>query len=153
MRIQKIALGLTVVDVESLASDIEKGYYHDLTQIYGSEITDKDANKLYLYHTLNYILSYFKECDNRKNVIFYIDSNINLGIRFPKALAKICKVFPVITYTNILSFNCLEQSGGSCEELSLLIRECRYNFDFNKFSLRKIKNYLEKHGIKLTFPF
>ena len=153
MRIQKIALGLTVVDVESLASDIEKGYYHDLTQIYGSEITDKDANKLYLYHTLNYILSYFKECDNRKNVIFYIDSNINLGIRFPKALAKICKVFPVITYTNILSFNCLEQSGGSCEELSLLIRECRYNFDFNKFSPRKIKIYLEKHGIKLIFPF
>ena len=153
MRIQKIALGLTVVDAESLASDIEKNYYYDLTQIYGSEITDKDANKLYLYHTLNYILSYFKECNNRKNVIFYIDSNINLGIRFPKALAKICKVFPVITYTNILSFNCLEQSGGSCEELSLLIRECRYNFDFNKFSPRKIKTYLEKHGIKLTFPF
>ena len=153
MRIQKIALGLTVVDAESLASDIEKNYYYDLTQIYGTEITDKDANKLYLYHTLNYILSYFKECNNRKNVIFYIDSNINLGIRFPKALAKICKVFPVITYTNILSFNCLEQSGGSCEELSLLIRECRYNFDFNKFSPRKIKTYLEKHGIKLTFPF
>ena len=153
MRIQKIALGLTVVDVESLASDIEKVYYYDLTQIYGSEITDKDANKLYLYHTLNYILSYFKECDNRKNVIFYIDSNINLGIRFPKALAKICKVFPVIVYTNTLSFNCLEQSGGSWEELSLLIRECRYNFDFNRFSPRKGKAFLEKYGIKLAFPF
>ena len=153
MRIQKIALGLTVVDVESLASDIEKNYYYDLTQIYGSEITDKDANKLYLYHTLNYILSYFKECNNRKNVIFYIDSNINLGIRFPKALAKICKVFPVITYTNALEFNCLKQSGGNSEELSLLIRNYRYNFDFNRFSPRKGKTFIEKHGIKLTFPF
>ena len=153
MRIQKIALGLTVVDAESLASDIEKNYYYDLTQIYGSEITDKDANKLYLYHTLNYILSYFKECNNRKNVIFYIDSNINLGIRFPKALAKICKVFPVITYTNALEFNCLKQSGGNSEELSLLIRNYRYNFDFNRFSPRKGKTFIEKHGIKLTFPF
>ena len=153
MRIQKIALGLTVVDAESLASDIEKNYYYDLTQIYGTEITDKDANKLYLYHTLNYILSYFKECNNRKNVIFYIDSNINLGIRFPKALAKICKVFPVITYTNALEFNCLKQSGGNSEELSLLIRNYRYNFDFNRFSPRKGKTFIEKHGIKLTFPF
>ena len=153
MRIQKIALGLTVVDAESLASDIEKNYYYDLTQIYGTEITDKDANKLYLYHTLNYILSYFKECNNRKNVIFYIDSNINLGIRFPKALAKICKVFPVITYTNALEFNCLKQSGGNSEELSLLIRNYRYNFDFNRFSPRKGKTFIEKHGIKLTIPF
>ena len=153
MRIQKIALGLTVVDAESLASDIEKNYYYDLTQIYGSEITDKDANKLYLYHTLNYILSYFKECDNRKNVVLYISSSVPPSVRFLKTLDKICKVFPVIIYTNTLSFNCLEQSGGNCEELSLLIRDCRYNFDFNKFSPRKIKTYLEKHGIKLTFPF
>ena len=153
MRIQKIALGLTVVDVESLASDIEKSYYHDLTQIYGSEITDKDANKLYLYHTLNRLINCLKDSDNRKNVVLYISSSVPLSVRFLKTLVKICKVFPVITYTNTLSFNCLEQSGGSCEELSLLIRECRYNFDFNKFSSRKIKTYLEKHGIKLTFPF
>jgi hypothetical protein len=153
MRIQKIALGLTVVDAESFAADIEKSYYQDLTQVYGLEIKDKDSDKLYLYHTLNRLINCFKDSDNRKNVIFYIDSNVNLGIRFPKALAKICKVFPVIVYTNTLEFNCLKQSGGSGEELSLLIRDCRYNFDFNRFSPRKMKTFFEKHGIKLTFPF
>lgn len=153
MRIQKIALGLTVVDVESLAIDIEKNYYQDLTQIYGLEIKDKDSDKLYLYHTLNRLINCFKDSDNRKNVIFYIDLNVNLGIKFPKAFAKICKVFPVIVYTNILSFNCLEQDNGNSEELSLLIKECRFNFNFNKLSPRKGKLFLEKHGIKLTFPF
>ena len=153
MRIQKIALGLSVVDAESFLADIEKCYYHDLTQIYGYEIKDKDADKLYLYHTLNRLINCFKDSDNRKNVIFYIDSNINLGFRFPKAFAKICKVFPVIVYTNTLSFNCLEQTDGCCEELSLLIRECRFNFDFNKYSPRKMKAFLEKYEIKLTFPF
>ena len=153
MRIQKIALGLTVVDAESFAVDIEKSYYQDLTQIYGLEIKDRDRDKLYLYHTLNRLINYFKDSDNRKNVVFYIDSNVNLGTRFPKALAKICKVFPVITYTNALEFNCLKQSGGNSKELSLLIRNYRYNFDFNRFSPRKGKTFLEKHGIKLTFPF
>ena len=153
MRIQKISLGLTVVDAESFAADIEKSYYQDLTQIYGLEIKDKDRDKLYLYHTLNRLINCFKDSDNRKNVIFYIDSNVNLGITFPRALAKICKVFPVIVYTNTLEFNCLKQNGGSGEELSLLIRNCRYNFDFNRFSPRKIKAFLEKHGIKLIFPF
>ena len=153
MRIQKIALGLTVVDVESLASDIEKSYYHDLTQIYGFETADRDANKLLLYHTLNYLINYFKGCDNRKNVVLYINSKANISARFLKTLAKICKVFPVITYTNALEFNCLKQSGGNSEELSLLIRNYRYNFDFNRFSPRKGKTFIEKHGIKLTFPF
>lgn len=153
MKLQKIALGLTVIDVESFAADVEKSYYHDLTQIYGFEIKDKDANKLYLYHTLNHLINCFKDSDNRKNVIFYINSNVNLGIRFPKVLVKLCKVFPVIVYTNTIEFNCLERIGGNNEELSLLIRDCRYNFDFNKFSPRKIKAYLEKHGIKLDFPF
>ena len=153
MRIQKIALGLTVVDAESFAAEVEKSYYHDLTQIYGFEIKDKDSDKLYLYHTLNHLINCFKNSDNRKNVVFYIDSNANLGLRFSKALVKLCKVFPVIVYTNTLNFNCLEQSGGSCEELSLLIRDCRYNFNFNKFSPRKIKAFIVKHGIKLTFPF
>ena len=153
MRIQKIALGLTVVDVESLASDIEKSYYHDLTQIYGSEITDKDANKLYLYHTLNRLINCLKDSDNRKNVVLYISSSVPLSVRFLKTLVKICKVFPVITYTNALEFNCLKQSGGNSEELSLLIRNYRYNFDFNRFSPRKGKTFIEKHGIKLTFPF
>ena len=103
MRIQKIALGLTVVDVESLARDIEKNYYHDLTQIYGSEITDKDANKLYLYHTLNRLINCLKDSDNRKNVVLYISSSVPLSVRFLKTLVKICKVFPVITYTHTLS--------------------------------------------------
>ena len=153
MKVQKIALGLTVIDTESFAADVEKSYYHDLTQIYGFEIKDKDGDKLYLYHTLNRLINCFKDSDNRKNVVFYVDSNVNLGLRFTKALAKLCKVFPVIVYTNTLKFNCLEQSGGSCEELSLLIRDCRYNFNFNRFSPRKIKAFIVKHGIKLTFPF
>jgi hypothetical protein len=153
MRVHKTTLGIAVVDVESLVNDIEKSYYHDLTQIYGFEIKDKDTNKLYLYHTLNHLINYFKDSDNRKNVVYYINSNVNLDNRFTKAITKICKVFPVIVYTNTLSFNCLEQDGGSCEELSLLIRECRYNFDFNKFSPRKMNTFLVKHGIKLTFPF
>lgn len=153
MRIQKIALGLTVVDVESLASDIEKSYYHDLTQIYGFETADRDANKLLLYHTLNYLINYFKGCDNRKNVVLYINSKANISARFLKTLEKVCKVFPVISYTNTLSFNYLEQDNGNSEELSLLIRECRYNFDFNRFSPRKGKAFLEKYGIKLAFPF
>jgi hypothetical protein len=141
------------VDVESLAVDIEKSYYHDLTQIYGFEIKDKDANKLYLYHTLNHLINCFKDSDNRKNVVYYINLNVNLGFRFSKTLVKLCKVFPIIVYTDTLNFICLEQSGGSYEELSLLIRNCRYNFDFNRFSPRKIKAFLEKHGIKLIFPF
>ncbi len=153
MRIQKIALGLTVIDVESFASDIKKSYYYDLTQIYGFDTADRDANKLLLYHILNHLINYFKGCDNRKNVVLYINSKASISTRFLKTLEKICRVFPVISYTNTLSFNCLKQDNGNSEELSLLIRECRYNFDFNKFSPRKGKLFLEKHGLKLTFPF
>ena len=152
MRVQKIALGLTVVDDESFAADVEKSYIHDLVQIYGFEVKDKDADKLYLYHTLNHLINCFKNSENRKNVIFYINSNIHLGFRFLKALDKIRKIFPVIVYTNTLDFNCLEQTSGCCEELTLLIKEYRFNFDFSKFSARKVKNFLNKYQIKLTLP-
>jgi hypothetical protein len=152
MRVQKIALGLTVVDVETFAADVEKSYTHDLVQIYGFEIKDKDADKLYLYHTLNHLINCFKNSDNRKNIVFYINSNTSIGFRFLKVLEKIRKTFPVIVYTNTLDFNCLEQTSGCCDELTLLIKECRFNFDFSKFSARKVKAFLDKYQIKLTFP-
>jgi hypothetical protein len=140
------------VDVESFAADVEKSYTHDLVQIYGFEVKDKDADKLYLYHTLNHIINCFKNSDNRKNVILYINSNTPIGFRFLKVLEKIRKTFPVVVYTNTLDFNCLEQTSGCYNELTLLIKEFRFNFDFNKFSPRKMKAFLDKYQIKLTFP-
>ena len=152
MRIQKIAYGLTVVDVETFANEVFRGYYHDLTHTYGFEIADKDSDKLLLYHTLSNLISLLKEQDNRKNVIFYINASVHIEARFLKAFVKICKVFPVLHYTNTLDYNCLDQNSGCCEELSTLIKECRYSFDFNKYPQRKMNAFLEKYKIKLAFP-
>jgi hypothetical protein len=156
MRTQNITLaGLTVVDVESLAHDVFKDYYKDLYQLYGSEIKDKDANKLLLFHTLNRLINYFKGVDNRKNTVFYINTEIigpRMEHRFLKVFKTICKVFPVVCYSSALDFNCLEQNSGCNEELATLIKEYRFNFDFNKFSPRKMKTFLDKYQIKLTFP-
>lgn len=140
------------MDVESFVTAVEKSYYKDLTQVYGFEVTDKDANNLLLYHTISTAFNYLKECENRKNVIFYINTNANINRRYLKALEKVCKVFPILNYTNSLDFNCLELNSGCCEELSTLIKEYRYNFDFNKFSQRKMKAFLDKYKISLTFP-
>ena len=151
MRTQKIAF-LTVVDVESFVVAVEKNYYKDLTQIYGFEMSNKDADNLLLYHTINTAFNFLKESENRKNVIFYINTNVGISPRYIKALEKVCKVFPILNYTNSLDFNCLELDSGCCEELSTLIKEYRYNFDFNRFSQRKMKAFLDKYKISLTFP-
>ena len=145
-------LNLVVVDVETFAEDVFKSYYYELTHTYGYEVSDKDARGLLLYYTLKHIINILETNEDRKNVIFYTNTHKHIELRFIKTFEKICKVFPVLNYTNTLDFNCLQRRDGCYEELSTCIKEYRFNFDFNKFSQRKMKAFLEKYKLKISFP-
>jgi hypothetical protein len=151
MRLQKIALNLTVVDVESFAELVYKEYYHERVS-YGLSLSDRDADKLLLYYIAKNVFKTLQELDNRKNVIFYTNSNTHIEISFKRVFAKLCKVFPILHYTNTLDFSCLQDNKAAGFELSTLIKDYRFSFDFNKFTNRKMKTFLDKHKFNLSFP-
>ena len=151
MRLQKIALNLMVVDVETFAELVYKEYYHERVS-YGLTLTDRDSDKLMLYYTAKNSFKVLQESDNRKNIIFYTNSNSHIENRFKKTFAKLCKVFPILHYTNTLDFSCLQDNKAAGFELSTLIKDYRFSFDFNKFTDRKMKTFLDKHKFNLSFP-
>ena len=70
MRLQKIALNLTVVDVESFAELVYKDFYHERVS-YGLSLSDRDSDKLLLYYTAKNVFKVLQESDNRKNNILH----------------------------------------------------------------------------------
>jgi len=155
MKTQKIALNLIVVDFETTARDVLNWYYTDLNNVYGldeSSITTRDKSKMLLYFTLETVTKIQKDLNNYKNTIFYINKNANIDQDVINKLLYIAKSIPIPIYQDTVDFNVLSDKTGETIELTNNIKQYRFNFDFSKYSQRKIKLFFEKHKTNSKNP-
>jgi len=152
MKHYKTSLGLIVVDFESLAETITQNCLSELITVYGvyeqESIPKKDMNRLLMFFTLKHVLNTQKLFNDKKNVIFYVNSSCKDYITVKNKLKLIAKALKVPVYTNTLNFNCINSKSGESIELLNSIKEFRYNFEPTPFSPRILESFLKKHNIK-----
>ena len=151
MRTQKVALNLTVVDFSTFVEEVEGHYYRFYIENHES-LTSRDCDNLILYYTYKCIVDLLNSLEYKKDIIFYINTVSTPQNRVYKSFKKLQKVFPLITLENSLDFNNLETKTGESIELTVLIKNKRFTFDYSTYSRRKMQKFLEKYRIKLPFP-
>lgn len=144
MHFYKTSFDLIIIDFNYINANVKKEYYAQLKSWNLTEdgLKNKEKNNLHILLYVKHILASIKEHNCSKNIVFYVtdeESKVYLNI--------ITKYYPFIVHYGKLNYEWITNNKGESREIIESVKATRFNFDYSKFTPRKLKTFQNKYNI------
>ena len=148
MKIHELKYNLYLVNFSDVEREILISIKSELDKfgvLSYEDIPRSDYLKLINYFTLSVICKTYANLPHKKNTIFYIiEKETNLDIL--KFVKEIKKYFPFLLYITELQYTSNDPAVHT--EITLRLKEFRYEIDYSKYSFNKIKKFCKVNQLE-----